>query len=418
MSQLRKQLRLILPRLASEANKLRDTEARSRWMKLKQITMSPKSLTQACSFYGWSMDCYNKWGTRLRKEPRLEKLHSKSRKPYRSPNRTKPRKEKKVIQIRRTDPSLGPERISHELDYIYSITVPPSTVYAILRRAKLISRKLAEKLTKKHLKRYRRPLPGYLQMDFKYVPYKINGEQLYQLSCVDHHSSWRMIRIYGEKSNLSVVSFLKELIMICPFPIIEIQTDNDTAFTDKFTSLRGVTGDHIFDQWCTKHDILHRLIPVGVKELNGKVENTHKQDDREFYAKGPYKSFENIKLNVIGYNQRWNTMRRTKALGWISPDETIVAAYVKAAAYLLYFKPQKTEFVVENPRPDKIKTRKKRSYVEKYLQFLEWDQKNKVRSIAWLPTMSQNFSIEPSPFFRRGCFVPSWLEGSKTSLKS
>ena len=229
-------------------------------------------------------------------------------------------------------------------------------------------------------------------MDFKYVPYKINGEQLYQLSCVDHHSSWRMIRIYGEKSNLSVVSFLKELIMICPFPIIEIQTDNDTAFTDKFTSLRGVTGDHIFDQWCTKHDILHRLIPVGVKELNGKVENTHKQDDREFYAKGPYKSFENIKLNVIGYNQRWNTMRRTKALGWISPDETIVAAYVKAAAYLLYFKPQKTEVIVDKPGLEKIKTRKKRSYVEKYLQFLEWDQKNKVRSIAWLPTMSQNFS--------------------------
>ncbi len=39
MSLLRKQLKLILPRLAQEANKLRDTEARSRWMKLKQITI-------------------------------------------------------------------------------------------------------------------------------------------------------------------------------------------------------------------------------------------------------------------------------------------------------------------------------------------------------------------------------------------
>ncbi len=189
MSQLRKQLRLIMPRLSKQANKLRDTEARSRWMKLKQITMSPKSLTQACAFYGWSMDAYTKWGTRLRKEPRLEKLHSKSRKPHRSPTRTKPKKEKKVLQIRRADPSLGPERISFDLRNIFEILVPPSTVYAILKRGKVVSQKLAEKLTKKHLKRYRRPLPGYLQMDFKYVPYKINNEQLYQLSCVDHHSS-------------------------------------------------------------------------------------------------------------------------------------------------------------------------------------------------------------------------------------
>ena len=393
MSLLRKQLKLILPRLSSEANRLRDTEARSRWMKIKQITISPKSLTQACAFYGWSMDAYNKWGTRLRKEPRLEKLHSKSRKPYRSPSRTKPRKEKKVIQIRRTDPSLGPERISHELGHVYDIEVPPSTVYAILRREKLISQKLAEKLTKKHLKRYRRPLPGYLQMDFKYVPYKINGEQLYQLSCVDHHSSWRYIRIYGEKSNLSVISFLKELIEVCPFPIIEIQTDNDTAFTDKFSSGCGVSGEHVFDRWCAKYKIIHRLIPVGVKELNGKVENTHKQDDREFYAKGPYKSFENIRLNADGYNQRWNTIRRTKALGWLSPEETIHAAYVKAVAYLLYIYPQKNEIAEEKPRPQKIKTRKKLSSVEKYLQFLEWDSKNKSRAIALLPTMSQNFSM-------------------------
>ena len=122
------------------------------------------------------------------------------------------------------------------------------------------------------------------------------------------------------------------------------------------------------------------------------LEGTHKQDDREFYAKGPYKSFENIKLNVQGYNQRWNTTRRTRALGWLSPEETIIAAYIKAAAYLMYFKPINANSPVEIPRPVKIKTRKKSTAVEKYLQFLEWDTKNKNQAIAWLPMMSQNFS--------------------------
>jgi len=392
MSQLRKQLSKILPRLSREANKLRDPEARSRWMKLRQVTESPKSLSRACAFYGLSMDAYAKWGTRLRKQPRVESLLSKSRRPHRSPNKTKPRKARKVVQLRRQDPHLGPERISHDLLSVFNMKVAPSTVYAILRREKLVSSRLAQRLTKKHLRRYRRVLPGYLQMDFKYVPYKINGEQLYQLSCVDHHSSWRLIRIYGEKSLMSVVSFLKLLIKVCPFPIIEIQTDNDTAFTDKFSSGMGVTGEHKMDQWCAENQIRHKLIPVGVKELNGKVENTHKQDDREFYSKGPYRDFKNIRLNIKGYNERWNQIRRTKTLRWQSPDEVVIQSYVKSLGWLMWIKGVYPQGEVIQPRPEKIRTRKKMGVVRRYLQFLEWESKNKAKALFWLPTMSPNFS--------------------------
>lgn len=399
MSQLRNLLRKIMPRLAKEANKLRDEEARSRWMKMRSITMSPKSLSKACASNGWSMDAYSKWGTRLRKQPRVESLFSKSRKPFRSPKKTKPKKEKKVVQLRRAQPSYGPERISQDLKQLFNINVPPSTAHAILKRKGLISQKHQKSLTKRHLKRYRRPFPGYLQMDFKYVPYPVNGKKLYQLSCVDHHSSWRHIRIYPEKSIFFVMRFLSELKRICPFPILEIQTDNDTAFTDKFSSGVGVTGEHAMDLWCSNNEIVHRLIPVGVKELNGKVENTHKQDDREFYAQGPYESEEKINLNITGYNQRWNQTRRTKALKWKSPNETIDQAYIKALALALFFNPPKDIAPVETPKQRqaksiKIRTQKKKTYVEKYLQFLEWDSKNKVRgaTVGLWPTMSQNFS--------------------------
>jgi hypothetical protein len=137
MSHLRKLLIKIMPKLSSEANKLRDTEARSRWMRLKQITMSPKSLSKACAFYGCFMDAYNKRGTRLKKQPRIESLISRSRKPYRSPNQTKPRKAKKVVQLRRHDPSQGPERISQDLKRVFNMNVAPSTVYAILKRERI-----------------------------------------------------------------------------------------------------------------------------------------------------------------------------------------------------------------------------------------------------------------------------------------
>jgi len=410
MSLLKNKLRLMIPRLAAEANQLKDSEARSRWMKLRFIALSLKSVTQACSVAGCSVDYFNKWGKRLVKGKRLKSLLSQSRKPYRSPSKTKPRIEKKVLKIRRVEPYLGPDRISMEMEDLYDLEVPPSTVFAILRRALVVGKKIASRLTKRHMKRYRRPWPGYLQMDFKYVPFMVEGKQFYQLSCVDHHSSWRFIRSYRNKNQQCVLQFLRELKLSCPFEIIEIQTDNDTAFTDKFSSTIGVTGTHEVDIWCRENDIIHRLIPVGVKELNGKVENTHKQDDREFFSMGSFKTYEALALNTKGYGDRWNTKRKTRALGYRTPNQVLAAAQVRALALMQFLRTDKNKTAyslnsqgdaqVRIPKPakrpkKKIKTRKPTA-VETYLKYVEWDEaKKKLLALLTYPSMSQNFSDNP-----------------------
>ncbi len=396
MSQLRNQLRKLLPRFSKEANKITNSEARSRWMKLRRITESPKALAAACRFYGMSEDTYAKWGKRLLKHPRWESLLSRSRKPHRSPRKTKPRIEKQILKIRRVEPYLGPERLSIEAQKVYSLKVPPSTCFAILRRAKVVGKKVSARLTKRHLKRYRRPLPGYLQMDFKYVPYFIEGKQYYQLSCVDHHSTWRLIRCYRRKDAVAVKAFLAELEELCPFPIIEIQTDNDTAFTDKFSSGLGVTGEHFLDQWCTVRGVHHRLIPVAVKELNGKVENTHKQDDREFFAMNVFRTYESIEISTRGYNDRWNTLRATKALSNRTPMEVIHEAYARALALHLVWGIKSVNEIKPTAgwpmaKKQKNKTRKATT-VDKYLKYLEWAEKKKFPAILTYPPMSQNFS--------------------------
>lgn len=422
MSHLKKQLNKLLPRFSEEANKIKHPEARSRWMKIKKITESPKSLAQACRFFGMSEDAYNKWGRRVLKRPKAETLLSRSRKPYRSPNKSKPRIEKTVLKIRRVEPYLGPDRISDTAEKLFDLEIPPSTIFNILKRAKVVGKKIAERLTKKHLRRYRRPLPGYLQMDFKYVPYLIEGKQFYQLSCVDHHSSWRFIRCYRQKSTFCVMKFLEELKSNISFPIIEIQTDNDTAFTDKFSSQMGVTDTHLVDVWCKSNDIIHRLIPVGVKELNGKVENTHKQDDREFFAMNVFKTFESIELSTKGYNDRWNNQRTTKVLGFKTPNQVIEDAYIKVLALCQFIKSDQNkgtyafnesgDAYLAIPKPKKsvqkkIRTRKMTT-VDKYLAYLEWGAKKKFPALYFTcPTMSQNFS---------GClFVDSLVKNFGTS---
>lgn len=405
---LRDELRLMIPRLAAEANQLKDTEARSRWMKLRKIAMSPKSIDSSCANVGVSVDWFTKWGKNLVKARRLTGLLTKSRRPHRSPRKTKPSIEKQVLKIRRAEPYLGPERIADTATKLFNLEVPPSTIFSILRRAKVVGKKIAERLTKKHTKRYRRVLPGYLQMDFKYVPYLIENKQYYQLSCVDHHSSWRFIRCYRYKNLDSVLLFLAELKDCCPFAIMEIKTDNDAAFTDKFSSQMGVTGEHKMDLWCSRHDIVHKLIPVGAKELNGKVENTHKQDDREFFAMNYFLTYESITLATKGYNDRWNNQRATKALGWLTPNEVIAQSYVRVVAMMMSIKTEKNtavykinqdgNMVLPIPRPEKTVQKKnktrKLTKVDKYLQYLEWLEQNKLKCLIFgNPTMSQNFSF-------------------------
>lgn len=90
--------------------------------------------------------------------------------------------------------------------------------------------------------------------------------------------------------------------------------------------------------WRDKHDIEHRLIPVGEKELNGKVENTHKQDDREFFAWVNPSALEELRAMSRAYERRWNHERATKTLNWLTPVQTLDLANVRALAFLKFLK--------------------------------------------------------------------------------
>jgi transposase InsO family protein len=395
MSEIKYQLKQLLPTFNQQVRDLKNNTDRGRWAKIRAIVTSTKSVAKACRQEGCSESWFFKWADRLLTGRKLTAICAQSRKPNRSPQKTPKRVVKRIKKLRQYEPFSGPERISHDLKDYYNINCPPGTVYNVLKRENLISKEHSKKLTKKHTKRYRRPDPGYLQMDFKYVPYKIKGEQHYQLSCVDHHSTWRFIRCYPSKETGIVISFLNALARKCPFPIIEIQTDNDSAFTDKFTSQKGIkeTGEHAVDEWCQAHDINHRLIPVGQKELNGKVENTHKQDDREFYSQVHALTYDGLKISIAAYNGRWNERRRTKALNWQTPWEAVQAAYVRMLVWLnlireIYHpnvKPTITlsengNFYLNIPAPQsgkkKIRTRRL-SAVDRYLQWSDWDDKKR-----------------------------------------
>jgi transposase-like protein len=419
MSALKNQLRLILPKLSKEANTNQDKEIKRHLYLIKAVCESTKSVKQVCEKRGVSTDQFYLWGRRLKKFKTMSCLASKSRKPKYSPKQTKKRIERKILVLRKAEPWSGPKRISFDLNRLFKIICPPATVYNVLRRLKLISKEYSKKLTKKHHKRYRRSLPGYMQIDVKYVPYRIDGKQFYEFNVVDHCTTWRLIRMYKNINYENIILFLKDLDEHCPFPIFEIQSDNGIEFTDKYRGRLKPSGDHPLDRWCLARGITHRLIPLGQKELNGKVENTHKQDDREFYSNGPDTSFEKLVLRMKGHNERWNNLRHTEALGWRTPNQCIEAAFVRAITYLQmmtekYAPNEKAAYAhtkqgdaylaitIPKPQP-KARTSKKekpkrKTAVGRYLQWLDWDQKTKLKSILTVPVMSQNFSLKIEHF--------------------
>ena len=402
MSALKYQLRELLPSLKEEANKVTDPEVKRRYYLIKAVSDSPKDVKKTCEVRGFSTDFFYKWGAKLLASRSLEALKPLSRSPKRLWNKTTHRIEKRVRKLKKLFPFRGPETISFYLKKDYNMKCPPSTVYGILKRAGLISQKYQKQRTKKHIKRYRRPWPGYLQLDIKYVSYKVQDRQFYQISAIDHHSSWRLIRTIEYRTLPAVIAFLDELEQKCPFSIIQIQTDNATEFTDKFSAQRGLrpTEFHLFDEWCKERKIQHKLIPVGEKEINGKVENSHKWDDQEFYSQRQFNSLQELQIATRIYSDYWNEERYTKTLGWRTPNQVVELAYVRAIAFVNYvnklYKPQKSEEL------EKIHTlggyfcrrknkTKKLSAVARYLQWMDGESK-KLKSYLPVPLIFKIFS--------------------------
>ena len=410
MSKLKKQLEVILPMLSEEANHNRDPDVKFRLYALKAIVESKKDVKKACEMRGVSTDFFYEWGGRLLRSRKLLSLKSRSRKPKHSPSQTPARVEKKIRHLRVAEPAHGSDRISFYLMRLFDIKCTPSAVYNVLGRLGFINKLARKKRSKKHMRRYTRPFPGYVQMDIKYVPFMVEGVQFYEFNAVDHNSSWRLIRAYRNKNYENLVLFLDELEKECPFALIQIQTDNGKEFTDKYrlNTDGKPTGWHPLDLWCAKHDIEHKLIPIGVKELNGKVENTHGFDDREFYSRYQqgFKTYESLELNMRSWNERWNGSRHTEKLCWRTPNEVIAASYVGYLVFWLNWCEQHQPVaklsnvgIFELPLPPslparKIKKSKRKSFVDRYLTWMDGEEKKSLKSIIAVPAMSQILSTD------------------------
>lgn len=296
-------------------------EEKYRWIKpIIDKEISIKNMAKVCPF---SERAIKYWLANY-KEFGIDGLENKSRRPKSNPKETSIRIKERIIELRK-DRKQCAKKIMWDLED-EGISVHFQTIQKIIK---------VEGLTRKYRSRKQKAdyskklwLPGEMvEIDIKWVPGRINGDRYYQFTAIDCSSRWRYLNAYSFQSNDFAVKFLKELMIVAPFKIRAVKTDNGSCFTNRYLGY-AMSADplnirlHDFDVSCNGLGIKHYLIDPGKPAQNGKVERSHRTDQEKFYDQLKFKSFEELKYKMRLWNMYYNSTKHC-SLGGKTPNQAL-----------------------------------------------------------------------------------------------
>lgn len=284
-----------------------------------------KGKSEASRRYGVSLSSVKRWCKRY--DGTWQSLVEKSHRPHSHPKRHTKSEERKIRNsFKKCYARYGWDGVYDDLvrkGYTRSFS---GMVYAA-KRLGLKEKKAPRKKSRVH-RRYPEILkPGEkVQIDVKEVPYNClrgevlrDGKRLYQWTAIDECTRMRFVYGFEEHTPENSVKFLKKLIKAFPFKIQTIQTDNGTEFTYKYISEEKICP---FDKALEILEINHKLIPPRTSWHNGKVERSHRNDQRYFYD---WETFRNVdELNKkLEKHLEWSNNKTMRTLGRKSPTQML-----------------------------------------------------------------------------------------------
>jgi transposase InsO family protein len=164
-----------------------------------------------------------------------------------------------------------------------------------------------------------------IQIDVKVVPKRCIADpelRLFQYTAIDEFSRLRFLAAYPEQSTYSSADFLKRAVEWFARRGVRVecvQTDNGFEFTNRFSPSK----KHLltlFEATAAKLHIRHKLIRPYTPRHNGKVERSHREDQKRFYDKHHFYSLADFENQLSIYLRRSNNMPM-RPLHWLSPSE-------------------------------------------------------------------------------------------------
>lgn len=303
-------------------------EAKKRQAVVKLANRKGKSY--ASRMYGVSLSSVKRWCKRY--DGTWQSLLEKSHKPHSHPNRHTAKEERQIKKyFKKYYERYGWDEVYRNLisrGYTRSYS---GMVYAAKRMGLTEQKKLKNK-SRKHGRYPELLIPGEkVQIDVKEVPYNClrgkvlrDGKHLYQWTAIDECTRMRFVYAFEEHTPENSVKFLAMLIKAFPFKIKTIQTDNGTEFTYKF-----ISDDKIcpFDKVLARLGIKHKLIPPRTPWHNGKVERSHRNDQRYFYDWETFRSVEELN-EKLSKHLVWSNNKPMRTLGAKSPVQLLAEKQV------------------------------------------------------------------------------------------
>ena len=257
----------------------------------------------------------------------VQSLACRSRRPHHHPNQHTEVELKLIRDMRRRNPHLGMVELWHRLRQ-RGYTRRPESLFRVMRTLGLFPK--AEKKPAYKPKPYQQmTYPGQrVQVDVKVVPRRCVADpelRLFQYTAIDEFTRLRFLAAYSEQSSYSSADFLKRLVKWYARRGIRVecvQTDNGPEFTNRFSTNKR-DRPSLFEATAAQLGIRHKLIRPYTPRHNGKVERSHREDQKRFYSCHSFYSLDDFAKQLAVHNRRSNNFPM-RPLDWCSPLEFAV----------------------------------------------------------------------------------------------
>ena len=254
-------------------------------------------------------------------------LACQSRRPHSHPNQHTEAELKLIRDMRRRNPSLGMIELWHRLRK-RGYTRCPESLFRVMRKMGLFPAEKPKNTYKpKPYEQMTRP-GERVQVDVKVVPRKCIADpelRLFQYTAIEEFTRLRFLAAYPEQSTYSSADFLRRLRAWYARRGIEVecvQTDNGFEFTNRFSNSKRDLPT-LFEKTAAELGIRHKLIRPHTPRHNGKVERSHREDQKRFYSCHSFYSLNDFAKQLAVLNRRANNLPM-RPLRWLSPNEFAV----------------------------------------------------------------------------------------------
>lgn len=254
----------------------------------------------------------------------MESLICQSKRPHSNPKQHTEEKLKLISNMRRRNPELGMVELWHRLrgrGYARCL----ASLFRVMRRLNMFPQAKAKKKYKP--KPYEQMShPGErIQIDVKVVPRRCIADpelRLFQYTAIDEYSRLRFLGAYEEQSTYSSADFLQNVVVWFKRRDVTVecvQTDNGFEFTNRFSPSKKNLPT-LFESTAQKLGIRHKLIRPYTPRHNGKVERSHREDQKRFYDSHSFYSLADFNKQLATHQDRSNNIPM-RPLHWLSPCE-------------------------------------------------------------------------------------------------